>query len=228
MKHEYILFDLDNTIMDFHDAEHKAFFLTLNDFNLSGDEELYKKYHIINDGYWKQYEKGVYTRPQIAVNRFKDLLKLINSDIEPEKFNLAYINNLKKGDKEIDGATSTLKTLSEMGATLYIATNGITEVQKERLKNKEFMKYIKCVFVSEKLGTPKPNKEFFERASKECYFPLDSRTLIVGDSLSSDIKGGINANLSTCWLNSNGATNAENLPITYTITSLSQVVDIIK
>ena len=96
------------------------------------------------------------------------------------------------------------------------------------MKQKEFMNYIKCVFVSEKLGTPKPNKEFFERASKECYFPLDSRTLIVGDSLSSDIKGGINANLSTCWLNSNGATNAENLPITYTITSLSQVVSIIK
>ena len=228
MKHKYILLDLDNTLMDFNHAEKNAFYLTLQELNVPYSEDIYQTYHQINDGWWKKYEKGLCTRPQVAVNRFKDLLQFLNVDLSPEIFNATYVNNLKKGEKEIDGATQTVKALYDLGATMFIATNGIKEVQDNRLKNKEFMKYIKGVFVSEELGIPKPHKEFFERASKKIYFPLDNQTVIVGDSLSSDIKGGINAGICTCFINLKGVENSENLPITYTVNSITEVVDALK
>ena len=228
MKHKYVLFDLDNTLMDFNHAEKNAFYLTVTELGVPFSEELYKKYHLINDGWWKKYEKGLCTRPEVAINRFKDLVEYLNIDIDPEKFNSRYVNNLQKGDKEIDGATKTVKAIYDMGATIYIATNGILKVQRERLKNKEFMKYVKDVFVSEDLGAPKPSLEFFKRASLRNYFPLDSQTVIVGDSLTSDIKGGINAGIATCFVNSNGTLNAENLPITYTVKNITDVIDVLK
>ncbi|MBR5438755.1 MAG: YjjG family noncanonical pyrimidine nucleotidase [Clostridia bacterium] len=229
MSYNVLLFDADNTLLDFDYAEHEAFKNANLKFNLPFTEELYAKYHVINDGWWKKYEKGLYKKEEIVVLRFKEYLELTGIEINPEEFNKAFLSNLANGVKTIDGAYEVLKTLKEdYNKTIYIVTNGVTKVQEKRLGSQPFMKYIDGIFVSEEMGYPKPELGFFINAQKKAGHAFKSDTLIIGDSLTSDIKGGNVIGIDTCWFNRNFAPLKDGFNVTYTITDLKQIIDIVK
>ena len=229
MRYDTVLFDADNTLLDFSMAEKKAHEKVSLEYGLPVTEKLYSHYSEINDKFWKDYEKKLYTREEIVVLRFEKYLKeLGREDINPVIFNEKYRAYLGEGKYLIDGATEVVKAVKELGAKIYIVTNGVSKVQNKRLNPQPFFKYIDGVCISEDAGHPKPDVEFFITASSDFKFSLNEKTIIVGDSLSSDIKGGNNAGIDTCWFNPNGKPLLDGYNVTYQIKSLYEIIDIIK
>ena len=228
MKYKYFLFDVDNTLLDFGDTEKQALFNSSKIHGVPCTEEDYQRYSKINDGCWKKLEKGLVEKSQIGYLRFSEYLPTVNSDIDPVVFNKTFISQLALGRKLIDGANEIVKAVKDLGGKIYIATNGFFSVQENRIKSQEFFKYVDGLFISEQLGYAKPDVKFFEEAEKLAGITLKGNALIIGDSLTSDIKGGSDYGIDTCWF------NPKNLPIptepkvTFAITKLSQLIDYIK
>ena len=229
MKYSTLLFDADNTLLDFSMAEKKAHEKVSLEYGLPVTEELYNLYSTINDGLWKDYEKGLFTRDEIIVLRFSRYLeKLGRSDIDAKIFNEKYRDYLGEGKFVIDGAYEVLEILKNMGAKIYVVTNGVSKTQKQRLNPQPFFKFIDGVCISEDAGYPKPDVRFFEAATKTFNFKLDEKAIIIGDSLSSDIKGGNNVNIATCWFNPKRKPLIDGYKVDYEITALYDVIDIVK
>ena len=229
MKYNKILFDLDNTIIDFDDAESNGIRLTFEEFSIPFKIEYLTSFHEINDNLWKMLEKGLVDRPNLIRIRFEKLFELYGiKGVEPLEFNSKYLENLSKGRKLIDGASDTIKTVFELGAKCYFITNGAVAVQKNRLIGQPFMNFISGICVSESVGAKKPDKAFFDKAEELFGVKFDDKTLVVGDSLSSDIQGGINAGIDTCYVNRKGDINLSNITPTYQIFDIQELVDIVK
>ena len=228
MNYNVILIDLDETILDFRFTEKNAHKLTTLEFNIPYRESDYALYHEINDALWKDLELGKITRNELTKVRFERYLSKIGSSVNPVDFNEGYITNLSKGKKLLDGALETLKTLHDRGAKIYIITNGLKRVQDGRLSGQEFMNYVSGVAISECLGNSKPSLEFFNQAEKLFNIKFDKNTVVVGDSLTSDIKGANNKGLDSIWINTFNKVAPENVTPTYTVSKIEEVLDIIK
>lgn len=229
MRYDKILLDLDNTLIDFDDAERNALRLSFLEFNLDYKTEYNEIYHEINDKLWKMLEKGEIERKVLIVKRFEDFFKLLNiTSVDPVKFNGVYLSNIAKGKKLMPNATQTVKTLFDLGAKCYLVTNGNKIVQNERLKDQPFMQYISGVAISEDVGYKKPDKEFFIGAENMFGIKFDNKTLVVGDSLTSDVLGGINAGLDTCFVNVKNQAKNPDIKPTYEITTLLDLIEIVK
>ena len=229
MKYQTVLFDADNTLLDFSLAEKKAHEKVSLEYGLPVTDALYSRYSKINDDMWKAYEKKLYSREEIVVLRFQKYLKELNrEDIDPVVFNEKYRTYLGEGTYLIDGANEVVKQVKQTGAKIYIVTNGVSKVQNKRLNCQEFYKYLDGVCISEDAGHPKPDLEFFENASKTYNFKLDNSTVIIGDSLSSDIKGGNNAGIDTVWFNPNNKPLPSEYVVNYQVKTLYEILDIIK
>ena len=228
MKYNVILIDLDETILDFRFAEKNAHKLTTLEFGIPYRESDYAIYHDINDALWKDLELGKITRNELTKIRFERYLSKIGSTVNPIDFNEGYIQNLAKGSKLIGGAEETLKTLYDRGAKIYIITNGLKRVQDGRLKGQKFMNYISGVAISECLGASKPSVQFFNEAEKLFGIEFNKNTVVVGDSLTSDIKGAINKGLDSIWINCYGKQNTSQTTPTYTVNKIEEIIDIIK
>ena len=228
MKYDKILFDLDNTIIDFDDTEKTALEKASKEFNVSFSKKLLSRYHEINDNLWKQLEKGEVDRKNLIYLRFKKLFDEFNIlGIEPLEFNTAYMKNIAFGKKLIKNASETVKKCSNLGAKCYIITNGSLQVQYKRLDGQPFMDYISGIAISEEVGAAKPSKDFFTNAEKRFNVKFDSKTLIVGDSLTSDILGGVNAGINTCYVNRKNLVNNSTIKPTYEISDIKDLIDII-
>ena len=169
MRYTTILIDADNTLLDFSMAEKKAHEKVSLEYGLPVTDDLYNYYSKVNDDYWKAYEKKQYTREEIVVLRFEKYLAYLNrSDIDASVFNEKYRTYLGEGKYLIDGATEVIVALKELGAKIYVVTNGVSKVQNKRLNPQPFYKYLDGVCISEDAGHPKPDVEFFENASLSC------------------------------------------------------------
>ena len=229
MKYDKILLDLDNTVIDFDDAESNGIRLTFEEFGLPFEEKYLNSFHEINDNLWKMLEKGLVDRPTLIKVRFEKLFALYNiKGVSPLDFNDKYLINLSKGRKLISGASDTIKQVYNLGAKCYFITNGAIKVQKNRLIGQPFMPYISGICISESVGSKKPDKAFFDKAEELFKIKFDSKTLVVGDSLSSDIQGGINAGLDTCYVNRKREKNLSNITPTYEIYDIKNLIDIVK
>ena len=229
MKYDKILFDLDNTILDFNKAEKSAYETASKIFNVEYNDENYHLYHEINDKLWKRLEKGGYERSKLIFDRWNEYFNVLGvKGIEPLEFNKVYVENLGKGRFLMKNAFETVKGASDMGAKCYIVTNGLLSVQKNRLEGQPFMEYISGVCVSEAVGANKPEKTFFENAQKLFGITFDSKTIVVGDSLTSDILGGINFGLDTLYVNVFKKPNLSSIKPTYEIDEIIKVLDVIK
>ncbi len=229
MKYDKILFDLDNTIIDFDDAEKNGIRLTFEEFAIPFKKEYLTSFHEINDNLWKMLEKGLIERSNLIRVRFEKLFDLYDiKGVDPLEFNAKYLVNLSKGRKTIDGASQTIEAVYKLGCKCYFITNGAIAVQKNRLIGQPFMNYISGVCVSESVGAKKPDKAFFEKAEELFNVKFDDKTLVVGDSLSSDIQGGINAGIDTCYVNRKREINTSGIIPTYEIYDIKNLIDIIK
>lgn len=222
-----ILFDLDDTIFDFKRAEKTAFFKTLKELGIVPTDEIAEKYSRYNISQWKLLELGKITRQEVKVNRYKLLFDDIGVDKSPELATEIYEENLAVGHYFIDGAEDLLKALYK-NYNLYLVSNGSKRVQTGRLASAGISPYFKGIFISQDIGYEKPSPLFFEKVFSSIDNFIRSETVIVGDSLSSDIKGGYNAGIKTVWFNPRKEINDSNIIPDYEISSLSHFEKLIK
>lgn len=217
-----VLFDLDDTLFDFHKAEKIALTKTLVHFGIDPTEETLALYSTINATHWKRLELGEISREEVKVGRYRELFKTIGVECDPVKATAYYESMLAIGHYFMPGAPELLEELYRK-YRLYIVSNGTAKVQEGRIGSSGIAKYMDGIFISQILGANKPDKQFFDICFAEIPDFSLSETVIIGDSLSSDIKGGINAGITTVWFNPKGIENDNNIKPDYTIKELSEV-----
>jgi 2-haloacid dehalogenase len=217
-----ILFDLDDTLLDFHLSEAEAIIKTLSELGIKPTSFIVKRYSEINMGVWKKLERGEMTREQILVERFRLLFEEIGADADPETTRRNYEKNLGKSVFFVDGAIALLEELYKK-FDLYLVSNGTASVQQGRLERSGIEKYFKGIFVSQLIGYNKPDERYFQKVFESIDGFKKEETVIIGDSLSSDIQGGINAGIKTVWFAPKG--EQSDLP-DITVRSLDEISDL--
>lgn len=221
-KYKYLMFDADDTLLDFKAAEKVALKTVLKNNNLPHDDNTVKVYSEINDKAWKRYEKGEILRDEIFPIRFSEFLNYLNSSYDPMEINQQYFTELRKGFILMPHAKELLDYCKDK-YELYIITNGVAKTQYMRLRGSGIYDYFKGVFISEELGYQKPSVEYFEKALKGMGNPKKEDCLILGDSLSGDIKGGKNIGIDTCFVNLRNQQNSTDIIPNYEIHSLLEL-----
>ena len=216
-----IFFDLDDTLLDFHRSEREAITQTLSSFGIDPTDAVRERYSEINKYVWKQLELGLMTREQILVKRFELLFEELGVDADGMAVKRAYEWNLGGSYFYLDGAEELLENLQKK-YDLYIMSNGTAVVQDRRIAASGIDKYFKEIFISEKVGYNKPSIEFFERCFAKIPDFDKSSAIIIGDALTSDIKGGINAGILTCHYNPRTEGYEDIIP-DYTIKTLEEL-----
>ena len=196
---DILFLDLDDTILDFKKAERIAISATIRDFGVEPTEEVLSLYHVINKGQWEMLERGEKTRAQILVDRFDILFRELKVDVDAEKCARRYEHNLSQGHWFLPGAEEAVKSLHKR-FRLFLASNGTASVQHGRLTSAGLYPWFEKVFVSQEIGFNKPSADYFNACFAQIPDFDRSRCIMVGDSLSSDILGGINAGIATCWV----------------------------
>jgi len=197
---ECLFLDLDDTILDFKKAEYIAIGKTIAAFGADPTDGVRRRYHEINKWHWEQLEKGTMTRAEILVNRFKILFDELGLQVDAAAVARTYEKNLSQGHWFLPGAEETVAYLSKH-YRLFLASNGTASVQKGRMTSANLYRFFETVFVSQEIGHNKPSKAYFDACFARIPDFDPARALMVGDSLSSDIQGGINAGIPTVWIN---------------------------
>ena len=219
---EFLFLDLDDTILDFHKAERIALGKTIREFGVEPTEEILHRYHLINKWHWEQLELGKLTRWEVLTGRFKMLFAELGVTADPEKIQACYEKNLSIGHYFLPGAEETVEALSKK-YKLYLASNGTAVVQKGRMTSANLYRFFVKSFVSEEIGHNKPSKAYFDAAFAQIPDFDPNKALMVGDSLTSDIKGGNNAGIRTCWVNPNHLPGDPNIHVDHEIEALHQL-----
>ena len=222
---DILFLDLDDTILDFKKAERIAISATIRDFGVEPTEEVLSLYHVINKGQWEMLERGEKTRAQILVDRFDILFRELKVDVDAEKCARRYEHNLSQGHWFLPGAEEAVKSLHKR-FRLFLASNGTASVQHGRLTSAGLYPWFEKVFVSQEIGFNKPSPDYFNACFAQIPDFDKSRCIMVGDSLSSDILGGINAGIATCWVAPLSKDPGKILP-DYRIESLSQLEELL-
>jgi putative hydrolase of the HAD superfamily len=227
MKYEVIIFDADDTLFDFKKSEREAFKNSMVEFDIKYDENHHLKiYQDINTAIWTEFEQGLITQEKLKVERFKRLSDKLNAGFDENKFAKAYIKHLADASFLFDESLELVESLHK-DYKLTIVTNGLTDVQSKRIRKSDIAKYFIDVVISEEIKVAKPAPEIFEHAVKDIKNMDKRKILVVGDSLSSDIQGGINFGVDTCWYNPNRIINNTNIKPTYEISSLMELKNIL-
>lgn len=231
MKYKYLLWDVDGTLLDFPYSQRIAIQKCLEGIGVTATEEMITRYSEINDSWWKRLELGEVTKEQLLPGRFTELFDEFGIQCgDIEAFRRQYQENLGNVYKYLDHSLDICKKL-QGEYYQYVVTNGVTCTQENKLKLAGFTDIMEQLFISEQIGAPKPQKAFFDycfnRIAERHEDFQKSQVLIIGDSLSSDIKGGINAGIDTCWYNPKGESNTEGMNITYEIQELNQLLKIL-
>ena len=197
---EILFIDLDDTILDFKAQEDAAIVKTLTAAGIEPTEEICARYSQINKEHWARMEKGEIDRQQVLFGRFQVLFAELGIDGDWETAALAYMENLSEGHYFLPGAEKALASLSKK-YRLFITSNGTAKVQNKRLDSAGIRKYFEEIFISQDIGINKPDKGFFDYCFAHVPSFDPTKAMIVGDSPSSDITGGQNAGIATCWIN---------------------------
>lgn len=223
-----IFLDLDDTILDFRKAEKAALEKTLLKIGVEPTGGILSRYSEINLQQWKRLERGEIDRATVKTGRYRLLFEEYGIDFAANKATHIYEGFLGQGHFFLDGAQDMLESLYGR-YRLYISSNGTYNVQKGRIKSADIAKYFDDIFISELIGANKPSKEFFDKACEKIENFSADETLIVGDSLTSDIQGGKNAGFITVWFNHNGekSNNTDILP-DYEIHRLAQLPPLVE
>ncbi len=219
---EFLFLDLDDTILDFHKAERLALGKTLRSFGLEPTEEVLARYHLINKAHWERLERKELTREQVLVGRFGVLFQEFGLPVKPEACAKEYENNLSVGHYFLPGAEAALERLSKK-YQLYLASNGTAKVQAGRLKSADISHYFEKIFISQEVGADKPDILYFQRCFAQIPDFDVKKAMMVGDSLTSDILGGVRAGMKTCWVNPEGKPIKGDVHPDHEIKALSQL-----
>ena len=222
-KYKYILFDLDDTLLDFEKAEHIAFNKLLEDCDIQFNEELFNKYKEINIGLWRRFELGEMSNKEVTKLRFEQFFNLLGKKVDGREYDVSFRSYLAMGNQLFDGVVELLDKLSKTHV-MCIASNGVGVTQHTRLQNNDLNKYFKHIFISEQVGYQKPDVEFFNAIFEKLGNINKKEIIIVGDNLMSDILGGINSGIDTCWINPKGLPIDNNIKPTYVVKKVTDLV----
>lgn len=226
-KYKFILWDIDGTLIDFHAAEEVCIRRLLREQGVEITLEQFREYQRINRGYWEALEKNEITKPEVYVNRFRDFFEYIGvNHIDTAKFNADYQLGLAETVEMEEGAMEVLTTLSKTHKQ-YAVTNGSGVAQTGKLARSGLDKIFLDVFISEEMGFEKPNVEFFEIMEKAIPDFKREEAIIIGDSLTSDMRGGNNAGITNCWYNPRHQKNETDVKIDYEIDKLTDVFKVL-
>lgn len=226
MGFDIVLFDADGTLLDFAKAEETAFFAAFAKEGIVPSEEMFARYKVINSGLWSMLEQGSIAKERLVVERFERLFAEWGFALDPQSFNSRYLHCLSFGSHLIEGAAELLEQLHGK-VRLAMVTNGVSSTQYRRLRDAGIDRYFEVTIVSEEAGCQKPDPAFFDYTFAKMGNPDTSRTLIVGDSLAADIRGGNNAGIATCWFNSEHLPPVPGLKIDYTVDKLMEIANIV-
>ncbi len=223
-----ILWDVDGTLLDFHAAESAAVKSLFREFGLGEcTDEMVARYSAINDVFWQRLERNEISKPEVLVGRFAFFFNELGIDESlAYEFNERY--QLRLGDTIVfrDESYDIIKELRGK-VKQYVVSNGTIVAQNKKLKLSGLGELMDGVFLSEQIGIEKPNIGFFDAIFQEIG-PYDpNEVMIVGDSLTSDIKGGVNAGIVTCWYNPHHHPLPDDLRIDHVIDDLHQIYDLL-
>ena len=222
---EILFLDLDDTILDFKKAEYIAIGRTFEAMGLQPTDEIRHRYHAINQAHWKMLERGELTREQVLVQRFERLFEEFGIEVDGVKVARTYEKFLGEGHWFLPGAEEAVMALSKK-YRLFLASNGTASVQKGRMTSANLYRWFEQVFVSQEIGYNKPSKAYFEGCFARIPDFDREKCLMVGDSLTSDILGGINAGIKTCWVNPGHGESGEIRP-DYEIEALADLPELL-
>lgn len=225
--YNFLLFDLDHTLLDFEAAEDVALELLLKEAGVTAIQA-YKDYYVpMNKAMWEDLTAGKISKPDLIRTRFARLFAHFGREVNGADFAERYQHYLSQQGQILEGATALLETLVEQGYRLFAATNGVTFIQKGRLAQSGLSSYFEQVFISDEVGLHKPQKAFYDHIAKVVEGFDNSRALMIGDSLTADIQGGINAGIDTAWYNPAGLKNVTTIQPTYTIADYSTLLELL-
>ena len=227
MSYNCILLDFDETLVSFSQSEHECIAKLYNKYSIPSTEENIRYYHTINEECWSEYEKGNLKKKELHKKRVQKVIdKFGIKGVSGEALNREYEHYLKFSAHVIDGAIEFLQDIEDY-ATVAIVTNGDEETQQNRLRLSGIIEYADGVFTSDSVEYNKPDKRIYTTTLKKLGVENTKSVLVVGDSLYSDIKGGINAGLDTCWVNFNGKENTTDIKPKYTVRDYTELKRII-
>lgn len=223
-----IFWDVDGTLLDFDYSQEMALKQCLRSVNVNLTEEILERYCEINERCWKMLELNQLTKSELVTKRFTLLFDELGiTHVDAERFGKDYLQALGNVYEFKDDSLTICKALRTK-VKQYVVTNGVSSVQRSKLKLSGLAETMDGLFISEEVGAPKPQKEFFDYCLEHVEEKDRSKILIVGDSLSSDMKGGAEAGIKTCWYRPDGAANATDLVPDYEISDLHFIYDILK
>jgi 2-haloacid dehalogenase len=225
-KYKTLFFDVDDTLLDFGAAEKIALRLLFEEQKIPLTTEIEAHYKKINQDLWKSFEEGKLTRDVVVNTRFSILFKEYGQEVDGAFLEKKYRSYLEKGHELVKGAFELITDLQHQ-YDLYIVTNGVSRTQDKRLRDSGLLPLFKRIFVSEDTGFQKPMKEFFDYVFTRIPNFSTEQALIIGDSLSADIKGGQLAGLDTCWFNPEMKLNETKMIPTYQIQKLEELYRIL-
>ena len=224
-----ILWDIDGTLLDFIAAEKVALRACFTSHDLGEcTDEMIARYSAINRTYWERLERGEITKPEVLVGRFKEFFEKENLPVEAaESFNAEY--QIRLGDTCVfmDEAYDLIEKLKKEGYRQFVVTNGTKTAQERKLKNSGLGELFDGVFISEEIGIEKPMMGFFDQVFEIIGRCAPDEVIIVGDSLTSDMRGGNNAGIINCWYNPKHELNNTDVKIDYEIDNLWKLEEII-
>lgn len=221
-KYEYLFIDADETLFDFETAEKRALMETYQAFDLPYTEETVALYHRINKGLWSDLEKGLIDQDGIKVERFNQVLKALDSSKDAKTVASFYMDALGKGTDLLPGALDLVKDLKE-SYKICIITNGIEIIQTQRIGQSAIATYIDQIIISEAVGYSKPDTRIFEFAMNQTGMTDKGKVVMIGDSLSSDIKGGNDFGIDTIWVNLSHQQSSDHVKPTHEVNRLEDI-----
>ncbi|VTS15675.1 YjjG family noncanonical pyrimidine nucleotidase [Streptococcus pseudoporcinus] len=227
MTYQFLLFDLDHTLLDFDKAEDMALTALLKECKVT-DVQAYKDYYSpMNKAMWRGLELKLLSKKELVNTRFTKLFEHFGHTVDGVYLAERYQAHLKNQGQSYPGAKALLETLKAAGFAIYAATNGLSQVQTSRLEKSGLAVFFEKVFVSESSGSQKPDKAFYDWIGDQIPNFNPAEALMIGDSLTADIQGGINAGIDTVWYNPKCLDNQSSVHPTYQVSHYQELLAIL-
>ncbi|MEZ7765511.1 YjjG family noncanonical pyrimidine nucleotidase [Gemella sp. 27098_8_92] len=223
-RYKYLLFDLDDTLLNFQQAQELAFKKLLEDENIEYSYKLFEQYEKINKSLWRRFEKGELANAEVTRQRFIQFFEQFGKNVDGREIDIRYRSYLAEGNQLFEGVVDMLEKLHKTHK-LYVASNGIGITQHTRLKNNDLNKYFEKIFISEEIGSKKPDREFFEKIFDEVGVENKDEVLMIGDTLTSDILGANNIGIDSCLVDIHKVESNDIIP-TYTINKTIEILEL--
>lgn len=227
MRFQHLLFDADDTLFDFPKSAAQAFSVMCQNNDIPETAETYQLYDSINAVLWAEFEQGKISKDFVTHERYVRFLHQLKLDRDPNKCNHDYLAALGEATFPLPHAEEVCHALVDRGHNLYIVTNAVASVQKRRLQQCTFSHLFTDVFISEDAGAAKPSKAYFDYVCARIPGLTAENALVIGDSLTTDIRGANNAGFPCCWFNPKRKTAPPDLTIHYEIQNLPELLDLV-